>query len=140
MGVSFRHGVEPEQPRPACCPQWDYPGFGLFRSRLAAAEGLDLDEMQGYSKLDWSLHDSYQAPGTRSWDEATTDLKPLLNHSDCDGEMTPEECALVVPRLREILVTWDADDPTFDYDLTNGLLLATCMETCARENTNLEFG
>lgn len=74
---------------PGLHAQWSYTGFARFRERLAENEGFTLGEMQGFH-------------GDRSWDEIASPLKPLLNHSDCDGEMTSEEAAQVWPRLVEI--------------------------------------
>lgn len=132
MGLDFNHSRD-EDGRSDCCPQWSYGGFNRFRKALAAAEGFDLDQMQGFMTDDIHGGDPRPIAG-RSWDDVTTDLKPLLNHSDCDGELTPEECAQVFPRLRKIC---DGLDDT--YDRQNDLALAECMVTCAAENTPLEF-
>lgn len=86
MGIDFSHSNA----------SWAYSGFMRFRSRLAQAEGFDLEQMDGFQRA-WE-----PARPMRSWDEITTPLKPLLEHSDCDGELTPEECAQVEPRLREV--------------------------------------
>lgn len=101
---------------------WAYSGFMRFRSRLAEHEGFSLADMQGFD-------------GSRPWDEITTAIKPLLDHSDCDGELTPEECAQVAPRLREILATWNPDE----YDTKSGYELADGMDDCARNGESLEF-
>ena len=67
-------------------PQWSYGGFSRFRERLAEAESFRLSDMKGFG-------------GKRQWDTVTTTLAPLLDHSDCDGEMAPDECRQVWPRL-----------------------------------------
>lgn len=135
MGLGFNHRTA-DSDWSTCCPHWAFDGFGLFRRRLAEAEGLDLEEMQGYGKYnEFGNH----VPGARSWDEIDTPLKPLLDHSDCDGELTPEECAQVFPRLRKILEGWDLDDPGFHYDYRSGLRLADCMEACTKAGEKLEF-
>ena len=125
MGLDFNHPGA-DGTRTTCCPQWAYDRFSQFRSRLAEAEGFNLREMQGFG-------------GHQGWDGVESDLKSLLNHSDCAGDLTPAECAQVFPRLRQIVEGWDLDDPAFDYDRRNGLVLATCMEACARNDTALEF-
>ena len=102
--------------------RWSYSGFNRFRRRLAEHEGFNLDQMQGFN-------------GKRDWDEITTDLKPLLNHSDCDGELTPEECKQVGPRLYGIAMTWPEDD----YDRRSALVLAEDMAKCVINDTSLEF-
>lgn len=117
MGLDFTHNRPPGHH----CAQWSYTGFGAFRRRLAEEEEFNLDDMQGFD-------------GDVSWDDVTTDLKPLLNHSDCDGNLTPEECAQVAPRLREIVAGW-----LDDYDRRGALRLADCMELCAAAGEKLEF-
>lgn len=100
----------------ACMAHWSYSGFNRFRERLAAAEGRSLDS---YFEMD----------------ERATPLSPLLNHSDCDGDISPEDCATVAKALREIVMRWPEDD----YDRQHGLLLAEGMEYCAKNNEPLEF-
>jgi hypothetical protein len=135
MGIDFKH----DRPDGHHCPQWSYTGFNHFRTRLAASEGFDLDEMQGFSKGD-RFGDDYE-PGTRPWDEVTSALKPLLNHSDCDGELTPEECAQVAPRLREVADGWPNDGVGMRdaFDHRGALALAECMEICAAHDESLVF-
>lgn len=134
MGLDFRH----ERPDGHHCPQWAYSGFNRFRTRLAASEGFVLDEMQGFSNGHYFEND--YKPGTRSWDEITTALKPLLNHSDADGELTPEECAQVAPRLRKVVAEWPENGTMSDaFDYQNGLRLADCMDICAAGGHTLEF-
>ena len=128
MGIDFSHN----RPEGHHCPHWSYGGFNRFRNALAAAEGFDLDRMQGFSSGDYFGND--HTPGTRSWDEITTDLKPLLNHSDCDGELTPEECKQVYPRLREVV--GELDD---HYDRDAAPMLAECMLICAAQDEKLVF-
>ena len=106
-------------------PQWSYGGFSLFRERLARAEGFELDVMRGFG-------------GPREWDSVSTELEPLLNHSDCDGEMTPDQCRRVLPRLHEIVAGWAATDPG-DYDARAGAELCRAMEMCVTEDMGLLF-
>jgi hypothetical protein len=105
-------------------PQWSYGGFSRFRERLAEAESFRLSDMKGFG-------------GKRQWDTVTTTLAPLLDHSDCDGEMAPDECRQVWPRLEEIVRSWGpeigltgtaADDWVHDYDVQNGLALVQLMK------------
>lgn len=122
MGLDFIH----EGATFGCCPQWAYELFGQFRERLAAAEGIDLRGMWGFG-------------GFGNWDSAGSDLRPLLDHADDRGHLTAAECAQVFPRLRQIALAWDPNDPNLDYDRRSGLALADCMETCAKAGTRLEF-
>src|SRR3546814_12914881 len=90
---------------------WAYSGFTRFRRALAKHEGIDLDAMEGFQR-----HGD-DRPRV-SWNTVTTPLKPLLDHSDCDGELTPEECRQVAPRLREVVkAVWPGDC----YDRQTGL-------------------
>jgi hypothetical protein len=115
-------------------PQWSYGGFDRFRQRLAEAEGFSLNEMAGFGE--GFGEDAVR--GTRSWDDVTTELAPLLNHSDCDGEMTPQECAAVLPRLREIITGWATAEPG-DYDVQAGQALCEAMQLCAEQGVRLLF-
>jgi len=109
---------------------WSYHGFGRFRERLAEAEGFNLREMRGFKPFD--------APETwvgKSWDDVETPLKPLLNHSDCDGYLDDYECEEVLPRLREITVGWPRDD----YDRRQVQALIEGMEHCIEHGCALVF-
>lgn len=111
--------------------QWSYSGFGEFRRRLAAAEGIDLGRMAGFG---------LPADEATPWDAVSTPLRPLLDHSDCDGDLSPEECAQVAPRLAEICESWpEAGDLVQDYDRRGGLVLAEEMRAAATAGRRLEF-
>lgn len=115
MGLDFSHTDA----------HWAYSGFNRFREALAKHEGFNLNEMAGFC-----------APPNRSWDEITTPLKPLLNHSDCEDELTPDECRQVAPRLREVIAAlWTESD----YDYQHGMALAEGMECAASNGEPLEF-
>lgn len=131
MGLAFSHGAA----------HWSYGGFHAFREALAHHEGIDLGRMDGFAEPSGARGG---AVGTWSkpWDTVTTPLKPLLNHSDCDGHLTPEECAQVAPHLRELApAVWppDSDDWRAEHSRVNALLLADAMDACAAAGENLEF-
>lgn len=109
MGIDFSH----------CDASWAYSGFNRARIKLAKEIGLDLNSMVGFG-------------GEQKWPDH--DLIPLLNHSDCDGELTPEECKRVAPALREAVSKWDDD-----YDRAKFLELAEGMELAASLNEALQF-
>jgi len=102
---------------------WSYTGFNRFRERLAEADQIFLNGMEGFVE------------NGMTWEGIKSPLVPLLFHSDCDGELTPKECQKVVPRLREIISTW----PDVDYDRINGELLATAMEQSVASHRPLRF-
>lgn len=133
LGFSHRYGPDPDD-YSLFDVHWSYSGFMRFRRALAKAEGLNLDDMQGYA--DYPVGVETAAPGRAiPWSSVSTPLEPLLNHSDCDGELTPDECAQIAPRLKEIVSDWPIDD----YDRNAGLGLVAAMEHCAEHGENLEF-
>jgi hypothetical protein len=112
MGLDFTHSDA----------HWSYSGFHRFRTRLAKEIGITLDTMEFFG-------------GTTSFDYVKDDIVPLLIHSDCDEDLTPEECAMIAPRLRALIDKWDDDD----YDKIHATFLAEGMEDAASENEVLEF-
>lgn len=106
------------------CAGWSYSGFNSFREKVAAACGIQLRKMEGFSDVDRSLllgeDGVYKAGGYEayrdailadnatkiSWDTIDDPIKHLLHHSDCDGELAPEFCGLVADRLEEIIKDW----------------------------------
>jgi hypothetical protein len=105
-------------------PRWSYGGFGRFRIRVAADIGLDLPDMEGFG-------------GARSWEDVEHPLVPFLNHSDCDGDLSPAECATVSPALREIVKAWP-ESPT-EYDRPAALALCDYMDACVKADRKLIF-
>jgi len=105
---------------------WSYSGFDEFRTRLAKEVGLDLDQMVGFG-------------GSHAW-ELDDPITLLLNHSDCDGSLSPIECDQIAPRLQELVSTWSSELGTDEnYDRTNALYLAEAMQTCVAEQKPLLF-
>lgn len=123
MGINFSHGDA----------HWAYSGFNRFREKLAAEIGITLEDMEGFQS--YSAHLKGEQAKNISWDTVTDPIKPLLNHSDCDGELTPEECRAIYPRLRELVANWDDND----YDKHQALELADGMVFAATENKPLVF-
>lgn len=114
MGLDFSHGDA----------HWAYSGFMRFRTKLAAEAGIALQCMESFA---WNLSelkpykaitiygdsDKKEYIGIQpviAWSSINDAIKPLLNHSDCDGELTVKECKKVLPRLRELISKWDDDD------------------------------
>lgn len=69
-----------------------YHSFGDWRRSIAAVEGIDLEIMSGYG-----------ASGKTSWDTVDSKLEALLDHSDCSGELSPEQCRQLVEPLETVL-------------------------------------
>jgi len=102
---------------------WSYSGFMRFRIKLAKEIGLDLETMHGFG-------------GIQEWPDAENEpLVYLLDHSDCDGELFPEQCAIVAPRLLEIVSKWDIKE----RDAQQAILLAEGMKKCAEKGEVLVF-
>lgn len=112
MGLDFSHGDA----------HWGYSGFNIFREKLAHEIGMDLRTMEGFN-------------GNIPFSKYNDDILPLLDHSDCDGELTVDECIKIVPRLREIIGKWSDDD----RDKTRAMALADGMEEAINENEIFEF-
>jgi hypothetical protein len=105
-----------------CKAHWGYSGFHYFRVKLASEIGINLDEMAHF------------AEDGKSWENIEDDIKPLLIHSDCDGDMKPEICAKVAPRLRQLIKDWDDC-----YDKQQAMELARGMDKCAKAKKPLVF-
>jgi hypothetical protein len=114
--------------------QWSYGGFHRFRQLLAAEDGIDLERMAGFTD-DFS---GKPAPPGKPWSEVATTLAPLLNHSDCDGELTPDECIQIMPRLKEIRVTWKENDAD-PWDVEKIDALIDVVTYCAATGRNVDF-
>lgn len=112
MGLDFSHTDV----------RWGYTGFNFFRKKLANAIGMDLDRMQGFG-------------GDIPFSTFNDDIVPLLDHSDCEGELTIEECKRVAPRLRELVSSWSDED----IDKQKALELAEGMDHAVECNEPLEF-
>lgn len=105
MGLDFSH----------CDAHWSYGCFMSFRIQLAELIGHDLYSIRRNPQI-------------------TDDpILPLLNHSDCAGHLTPEECRAVAPRLRELIPQLD------DWDRGQATELCNGMEAAAIAGENLEF-
>ena len=115
MGLGFSHGDA----------HWAYSGFDRFRVKLAREIGINLDLMDGFCEK-----------GGISWSKVKDDIVPLLNHSDCDGELTVEECKKIWPRLKELIKDWEEGnrDKRGAYRLIEG------MKEAIKMNEPLEFG
>ena len=70
-----------------------YSTFGEWRRIIASAAGFPpLNGMVGFG-------------GAGNWNKVPGDkrLVPLLNHSDCDGEISPSDCAGIAASLQELI-------------------------------------
>ncbi|NUR01256.1 MAG: hypothetical protein HOY79_33430 [Streptomyces sp.] len=109
---------------------WSYTGFGEFRRWLARAEGFALDEMHGFG-------------GPRPWNDVTTALAPLLNHPDDHGpDLSPIQCAAILPRLQEIADQYQEGsiDPVLQRHIDDARQLMVVLQFCIEKDVDLLFG
>ncbi|MGW7080451.1 hypothetical protein [Streptomyces sp. NPDC054866] len=108
---------------------WSYTGFSMFRKWLAQAEGFSLAEMDGFG-------------GDRPWSSVSTTLAPLLNHPDDEGDLTPAQCAAMLPRLEAILDQRQPDDsdPVLRRRSEDVRELVTVLRICVDKDVELVFG
>lgn len=123
MGVAFSH---PKAPREY--PSWSYSGFNDFRIKLW--------KHLGHSEDEWREHPSTDDIAAIVGDHP---LRPLLAHSDCDGELTPDECRIVAPALRSALESLRKEGVAEWYDVMMGTRLADGMDEAAAANEPLIF-
>ncbi len=142
-------------------PHWSYGGFMRFRVKLAAELGINLRMMWGFMPEPFQIAAHRGVPDMKvtaiaqgfydSWCESQNqwwrdnalqweDLEPnpiydLLSHSDCDGDLSAEQCAAIAPVLRESVKGWPQDD----YDRKMAEALANAMELCASVDRRLIF-
>jgi len=114
MGIDFSHGEA----------HWSYSGFMRFRARLIETLGLgNLNEMYG----DGSFYDKLK----------NIPIFPLINHSDCDGELTVEEMKQIIPQLDLIITLWESNGG--DYDSERARDFINGMKYAIEEDVPLEF-
>ena len=111
MGIDFSN----------CDASWSYSGFYRFRKRLAAAAGFDLTQMDGFE-------------GHKPWSEIKDALVPFLNHSDCEGTLSPKQCEKIAPRLKQVISLWPDD-----YDKMKALELIKGMRVAVKSKKSLRF-
>jgi hypothetical protein len=119
MAVGFSHGGA----------NMGYAQFGMLRRCIALYEGIDLDGMHGYG-------------GTRPWSTVDTPVRDFLDHDDDRGHLTPDQCAVIEPRLRHIVdELWPAD--VDDYPASSyrqqGVFLCNGMREAADKREDFLF-
>lgn len=82
------------------CWHGAYSSFNRFRHSLASQIGINLDEYIGYGEK-----------GTKELYSIEHGIQPLLNHSDCDGELNNLEALSIAKGLDNILENFDDKIP-----------------------------
>lgn len=107
------------------CWQGSYSSFNTFRYELAKLINVNLDEYLGYSDN-----------GTKHLEDINHGIMPLLNHSDCDGELNVNECKQIVEGLNDILSNNTISN---EYILNKIIRFRDgCLEAIEK-NENVEF-
>jgi hypothetical protein len=113
MGLDFSH----------CNAHWSYRGFHNFRVRLASLADIDLDTMPGFTDTP-----------TGDWGTIHDPITILLDHSDCEGNLSPLQCAIAGPRLEELSARLEDE-----YDRINAIRLADGMRMASKRGESLIF-
>ena len=123
MGLNFRIGNRSSE------AEWSYSGFNEFRRKIASLIKIDLDEMIGFGgNKDWNTRNII----------INDDIILFLIHSDCDGDLSTDQCKKIYPRLLE-LINMLPDTFMDNYDKKMGKILAEDMKYCAENNKKLIF-
>ena len=108
MGLNVSHGAF----------NGSYGYFAIFREGLAKKIGVDLNEMRGFG-------------GRKSFKHVKHKIVPLLNHSDCDGVLFPDQCKQIAEGLDEIIQAHKGSEDDIIQDaiqFRDGCLLAYAMD------------
>lgn len=112
MGLDFSHGEA----------HWSYFGFDLFRRKIASiVMETEIDNL-----YDDRLIFKYLS---------AEPIYPFINHSDCDGVLTPTELEKVIPQLEDAVNKFEDEDS----DKYRGLELIKGMKEALKNNNNLRF-
>lgn len=93
------------------CWSGAYSGFMRWRRFLAKTIDIPLDLMKGFTD---------DGSTGKSWDEIPRDdLHILLNHSDCDGDISVKDAKLLLARMESHRITFErfdnSEDKVFTY-------------------------
>ena len=114
MGIDFSH----------CEAHWSYSGFNLFRRKIASivmeTEQL-IDDLYGDKMIYRYM--------------INEPVYSFIDHSDCDGELTPEELRQIIPQLEDAVNKLEDEDG----DKYRGLELIKGMKEALKNDDNLEF-
>lgn len=89
MGLNVTHGAF----------DGSYSFFNDFRYAVAKRIGIDLNEYFGFNPM-----------GAKMLTEINHPLRPLFDHSDCDGELNQSECALIAFGLDKVMNSITLDE------------------------------
>lgn len=118
MGLDTTHG----------CWHGSYGSFHGFRTRIAKEIGEDLNSFYGFG-------------GDKPFYEVSHPIVPLLDHSDCEGELSVEECESIVEGINMILQDLPESDDEMDVWFKDRLVqFKEGCEYAIEEGEIVEFG
>jgi hypothetical protein len=88
-----------------------YSAFGRWRLHVVKAAGYETvqDGPYTYAAIDWDAVTKDNLAG--KWEAPPADpLMVLIAHSDCDGQIMPEDAARLADRLEELLPAIEASE------------------------------
>lgn len=112
-----------------------YSSFNNFRKWLASKINVDLNEYIGYMNPN----------ATKEIESINHKIMPLLNHSDCEGDLTPAECLQIAEGIDEILNNLSKDEidhPENQHHFSNYNKAKQFRDGCLfahSKNENIEF-
>lgn len=104
-----------------------YSTFNQWRTEIAKAAGMPpLFDMVGFGgNIEWSTLEP-------------NDIHILLNHSDCDGEITWQDCKLVADALTKLLDKLPDENMYFSVKYRAEQFIKGCM-LAYESKENLDF-
>jgi hypothetical protein len=81
-----------------------YITFGVYRMKVACAYNEEFGRLyeKSYKNL---FFKGYTEDEIKRWNEiCNDDLDIFLNHSDCDGKFTPQECKKIYNAMKDLKV------------------------------------
>lgn len=112
------------------CWHAPYSSFNTFRKLLASRIGMVLDNMEGFG-------------GDGKFAAFDHDIIPLLDHSDCDGEITPADAAKVARGLEAIYADLTEEEKNWNCGYKFGEAIQNWISGCkeaAAKNEPIHFG
>jgi len=92
------------------CWHGSYSSFATFRKRLAKSIGEDYENL-------------LELGGSKTPEEVNHPITPLLFHSDCDGDLSVEECESIVKGIDMILENLEPqEDDEYGYGFRGRLI------------------
>lgn len=105
------------------CWHGAYSSFSQWRHWLAAQIGVDLDSMQGFG-------------GGGRWVDVESGLVPLLDHSDCYGQIMPDDAARIADALDAIA---ENANPADEWEISRARQFSAGCRLAAEANEHIHF-